>query len=61
MRDAQTGQGDCEPNASPVKCRILKKGPYLEGQGDSVSRLIRGITGVTIWVIGVINLPTKSP
>ena len=35
--------------------------PYLEGQGDLVSRLIRGITGVTIWVIGVINLLTKSP
>ena len=30
---------------------------YLEGQGDLVSRLIRGITKVTI---GVINLLTKS-
>ena len=27
----------------------------------SVSRLVRGISGVTIWVIGVINLLTKSP
>ena len=35
--------------------------PNLEGQGDFVSRLIRGIIGVTIWVIGVINLLTKSP
>ena len=34
---------------------------YLGGQGDVVSGLIRGITGVTIWVIGVINLLTKSP
>ena len=34
---------------------------YLEGPGDLVSRLIRGITGVTIWVIGVINLLMKSP
>ena len=34
---------------------------YLEGQGDLVSRLIMGISGVTIWVIGVINLLTKSP
>ena len=34
---------------------------YLEGHGDLVSRLIRGITRVTIWVIGVINLLTKSP
>ena len=34
---------------------------YLEGQGDLVTRLIMGIIGVTIWVIGVINLLTKSP
>ena len=34
---------------------------YLGGQGDLVSGLIRGVTGVTIWVIGVINLLTKSP
>ena len=34
---------------------------YLEGHGDLVSRLVRGITGVTIWVIGGINLLTKSP
>ena len=35
--------------------------PYLEGQGDLLSRLIMGITRVTIWVIGVIKLLTKSP
>ena len=35
--------------------------PYLGGQGDFVSGLILGITRVTIWVIGVINLLTKSP
>ena len=34
---------------------------YLEGQGDLVSRLIMGINRVTIWVIEVINLLTKSP
>ena len=34
---------------------------YLEGQGDLVSRLIMGIIRVTIWVIGIINLLTKSP
>ena len=33
---------------------------YLEGQGG-VSRFIRGIIEVTIWVVGVINLLTKSP
>ena len=34
---------------------------YLEGQGDFVSGSIRGITRITIWGIGVINLLTKSP
>ena len=34
---------------------------YLEGQRDIVSRLIIGISGVTIWVIGGINLLTKYP
>ena len=36
-------------------------GDYLEGQGDLVTRLRMGIIGVIIWVIGVINLLTKSP
>ena len=27
---------------------------------ELVSRLIRGITGVSIWVIGIMNLLTKS-
>ena len=36
---------------------LIFPGPYLEGQGDFVSRL----NGVTIWVKGVINLRTKSP
>ena len=35
--------------------------PYLEGQGDLVSRLILGISRITIWVTGVITLLTKSP
>ena len=34
---------------------------YLEGQGDLVSRLITRITRVTMWVLGVIKLLTKSP
>ena len=38
------------------------QGPsLLGGSGDLVSRLIMGIIVVTIWVIGVINLLTKSP
>ena len=35
--------------------------PYLEGQGDLVTRLIMRIIGVSIWVIRVINLLTRSP
>ena len=31
---------------------------YLEGHGDLVSRLIMGIIGVFIWLIGVIELVT---
>ena len=34
---------------------------YLGGKGDLVSRLLMGINGVTIWVVGVIDLLTKSP
>ena len=34
--------------------------PYLEGQGDVGSRLITGIFGLIIWLIGVINLLPKS-
>ena len=36
-------------------------GVYLEGYGDLVSGGIMGINGLTIWVIGAINLLTKSP
>ena len=32
---------------------------YLKGLGDLVSRLIVEIVRVTIWVIGIVNLPTK--
>ena len=34
---------------------------YLEGHGDLVSGLMIGILGLTMRVIGVINLLTKSP
>ena len=34
----------------------LKSRRYLEGHGDLKARLIMGIIGVTIWVIGVMNL-----
>ena len=40
---------------------LLGPKPYLEGQGDLVSRLIMGLIRVSIWVIGIINLLTKSP
>ena len=34
---------------------------YLGGHGDLVCGLIMGIARVTTWVIGDINLLTKSP
>ena len=34
---------------------------YLEGHGDLVSRVVIGVTGVIIWLMGVINLLSKSP
>ena len=37
--------------------RILTWG----GQGDLTGRLMLGIVGVILWVIGIINLLTKSP
>ena len=36
-------------------------GTYLEGHGDLLHGLKMGIIGVTIWLIGVTNLFTKSP
>ena len=33
----------------------------MEDHRDLVSTLIKGIIGVIIWLIGVINLLTKSP
>ena len=41
--------------------RPVSNTTYLEGQGDVVSRSIRGITRVPIWVTRVINLITRSP
>ena len=37
------------------------EGLGLVGPGDLVSRVMMGITRVTSWVIGVINILTKSP
>ena len=46
---------------SPEQGQCPRSRVYLEGQGDLVSRLIMGIIRVTIWVMGVMNLLTKSP
>ena len=45
-------------------CRLMVDWPaktLFGGQGHLVSSLIMGINGLTIWVLGVINLVTKSP
>ena len=34
---------------------------YLEGHGGLVGRLVTGIVGFILWLIGTINLLTKSP
>ena len=33
---------------------------YFEGQGDLIKGFIKAITRVTIWVMGLNNLLTKS-
>ena len=48
-------------NFGPCSFRFLAETHYLEGQGDLVSRLIMGISRVSIWFIGAISLLTKSP
>ena len=40
---------------------LLVSIPYLEGHGDLVSRLIKGIDGVMIRLIGLTDLLMKSP
>ena len=45
--------GRCFPLFNPAS--------YLEGQGDLVSRLLVGISRAAMWVIGGMNLLTKSP
>ena len=50
----------CLPKGpKPLSCLGFRV--YLEGHGDFVSRLITDISGVVIWLMGVINLLTKSP
>ena len=64
--------GEAQDNPKEIKFRRLPLRPgfrnglairrsYLEGQGELVSGLIRGLTRVTIWVVGEINLRTQSP
>ena len=52
---------DSETNEVNDDTETCSQTGYLEGWGDLVSRLIPRITRVTIWVIGVMNLVTKSP
>ena len=50
-------------NVTPwvTKAACMTPLDYLEGQGNLVSRLIRGMIRVALWVFGVINLLSKSP
>ena len=40
---------------------LMIRPPFLEGHGDLVNTLMMGIIGAIFWLIGVINLLTKSP
>ena len=63
--ELDTGGGTSSGSAALPGGRLLHLCDWsysvLGGSGDLGSRLIIGITGVTIWVMGVINLLTKSP
>ena len=39
---------------------LHSKGSHLDCQGDLLSRLIMGMSRVTLWAIEVIDLLTKS-
>ena len=55
-------EGLLSPPGIPHTLKIATSwGSYLEGQGDLLGRLIMGVIGVTIWVVGVINLLTSPP
>ena len=47
--------------SNPKPCNQKPLTPYLEDQGDSVSRLIMGIIRVTIWVVGIISYLLSPP
>ena len=59
VRVSSTKRAGLSANAATSKQQDTRA--YLEGQGDSVSRLIIGITRVTILVVWVTNSLTKSP
>ena len=54
-----SGVSQADPNLYLLPVCRLNTCYYLGGQGDLVNGLIMGINGVTISVIGVINLLTK--
>ena len=58
-------QGEADPSGMrgpPDKFKVQSLDlTLLGGQGYFVSRLIMGITVVIMWLLGLINLLTKSP
>ena len=61
MQDFVDQQMSCHAGGHNMRVILgLCRKEYLEGQGDILSRLIRGITMDTLWVIGV-SLFTKFP
>ena len=48
-------------NGKEMEIAIYYSGFKVWGLRDLVSRLIRGLIWVSIWLVGVINVLTKSP
>ena len=52
---------ELQGNTPPPKHTWNQMGSCFEGQGGLVSRLIRGVTRVTIWVIGLLTYLLSPP
>ena len=60
IRNTLVGANAGASGSSLFNCN-LGSGTTRRVRGDLVSRVIMGVSKVTIWVIGVTNLLTKSP
>ena len=52
---------ECSNSGKETEIAIYYSGFKVWGLGDLVNRLLRGLIWVSIWLMGVINVLTKSP